>query len=167
MTTDSEQQFASIDFSGRTIMVTRDQIHWRPAAYGLVLHDNALLVVQLGDGRFVLPGGGIDKGEWTEDALRRELFEETGVRVRIERFRGFREELVYIQRHAIAIQTHRFFYDCTPLNVDLTNIHNIPQAIDIEKPSWLPAAQVAREMFLFPSHAEITFDFLRHHQLAE
>lgn len=148
-------------------MVTADQIRWRPATYGLVLNEAALLLVQLDDGRFVLPGGGIDKGERIEDALRRELFEETGVRVQIDRFLHFREDLVYLHRHEAAIHTHRFFYACTPLNIDLTNANNIPRAIDHETPRWVSAADLSPDLFLFGSHAEIAFDYLRHHQLAE
>lgn len=53
----------------------------RTAAYVLVVVDGRVLLTRLArDGRWSLPGGGIDFGEYPEQALHRELYEETGLR---------------------------------------------------------------------------------------
>jgi len=54
----------------------------RPAAYALVVHDGQVLLSRVtGIGVWTLPGGGIDHGEHPDDAVRRETFEETGLRL--------------------------------------------------------------------------------------
>ena len=59
----------------------------RVAAYAIVLATGRLLLTQLSrqtpaPGRWVLPGGGVDHGEAPLDAVVREVYEETGHRLR-------------------------------------------------------------------------------------
>jgi len=62
----------------------------RPGAYALLQEgDSLLLTVQFGEVADIqLPGGGIDPGESPLPALHREIFEETGWRVQIQRKMG-------------------------------------------------------------------------------
>jgi 8-oxo-dGTP pyrophosphatase MutT (NUDIX family) len=58
----------------------------RVAAYALLTRDGEVLLTQMSsrtriEGRWTLPGGGIDHGEDPRSALRREVFEETGLHV--------------------------------------------------------------------------------------
>ena len=56
----------------------------RPGAYALIRDDvNRLLILHNTVGNFGLPGGGIDPGESPEQALAREVLEETGHAVAI------------------------------------------------------------------------------------
>jgi 8-oxo-dGTP diphosphatase len=55
----------------------------RPGAYAIVLDASALLLVVRVDGRLFLPGGGIEARESEEEALVREVLEETGCLVRV------------------------------------------------------------------------------------
>jgi ADP-ribose pyrophosphatase YjhB (NUDIX family) len=60
----------------------------RVAAYGLVEDGDRVLLTRLrrgdGEGRWTLPGGGLDFGERPADAVVREVREETGLDVRVE-----------------------------------------------------------------------------------
>jgi 8-oxo-dGTP pyrophosphatase MutT (NUDIX family) len=58
----------------------------RVAAYALLTRDDEVLLTRMSprtriEGRWTLPGGGIDHGEEPRDALRREVYEETGLHV--------------------------------------------------------------------------------------
>lgn len=58
----------------------------RVAAYALITRGTDVLLTQMStrtriEGRWTLPGGGMDHGEDPRDALRREVYEETGLRV--------------------------------------------------------------------------------------
>jgi len=58
----------------------------RIAAYALITRGDQVLLTRMSfrtriEGRWTLPGGGIDHGEDPRDALRREVYEETGLHV--------------------------------------------------------------------------------------
>lgn len=62
----------------------------RLAAYALVLRRSDVLLTQLSaiaprPGAWTLPGGGLDHGEHPRDGVRREVYEETGMRVEPDR----------------------------------------------------------------------------------
>ena len=58
----------------------------------VVLHRGKIVLVRRafepGKGELAAPGGFVELGESTEDAIVREVFEETGLRVRVERLLG-------------------------------------------------------------------------------
>jgi 8-oxo-dGTP pyrophosphatase MutT (NUDIX family) len=55
-----------------------------------------LLTKRSDNGRWCLPGGGLDAGESATEACERELFEETGLRVKVKRLTG-----IYSDPHMI------------------------------------------------------------------
>lgn len=59
--------------------------NWCQSVGGVVLRDGRVLLARhtygAGKGWLIIPGGYVQTGESPEDALRREVYEETGVRV--------------------------------------------------------------------------------------
>jgi 8-oxo-dGTP diphosphatase len=67
------------------------------AVGGVAVREGALLLVQRGtdpqSGRWTIPGGRVEPGESLATAVEREMFEETGLRVRCGPFLGWAERL--------------------------------------------------------------------------
>lgn len=104
----------------------------RPAMLG-VLH------VRHGQERFALPAGYVDRGESPGDAARRETLEETGYRVRVQKFLG-----------------------SPPGNPDLAVVlaevtgrqAPLPDALETVSPIWTDPNRVPRERWRFPGDRE-------------
>lgn len=60
----------------KDILVT--ELKFRPSVYGVIVDDGKVLLVPQWDG-YDFPGGGIDEGERIQEALIREIKEETGM----------------------------------------------------------------------------------------
>jgi 8-oxo-dGTP diphosphatase len=72
--------------------VSRHEQPTRPVlgAAALVIHDGRVLLIRRGQapdaGEWSIPGGGVELGEAIEDALRREVREETGLEIAVGDF---------------------------------------------------------------------------------
>jgi ADP-ribose pyrophosphatase YjhB (NUDIX family) len=63
-------------------------------------HGRALLIQRRDNGHWEPPGGVLEHGETVEDCLRREVFEETGLRVETERLTGVYQN---VRQHIVAL----------------------------------------------------------------
>lgn len=69
-----------VDIHGKMHEVPADQLSFRPAVYGIIIENRKILLSREWDG-YDLPGGGIKLGETINEALMREVKEETGYSV--------------------------------------------------------------------------------------
>ena len=60
--------------------VSEEELKFRPSIYGILIEDQKILLSKQWDG-YDFPGGGIKIYETVEEALQREFFEETGLKV--------------------------------------------------------------------------------------
>ena len=73
----------------------------RPGAYGIAIcKQGSIFVVAVGD-LLALPGGGLEKGETSEEGLTREFQEETGYRICILNYLGSAGQYVYAREEQL------------------------------------------------------------------
>lgn len=66
------------------------QLQWRPSVYAIVIVDGKILLSPRFKQGYDLPGGGVDLGEDLENALIREVKEETGIDVAVNKLVALR-----------------------------------------------------------------------------
>jgi len=126
-----------ITIEGSKKMLQKDHLVLRPAVYGIIVNDGKVLLMRmLSTGKYHPPGGGIGLGERIEDALRREICEETGIEVEIERFARFEELFFYYDPSETAYHGLHFYYVCSPKTLALLDDAQVEDDA-AGKPRWV------------------------------
>ncbi len=100
---------------GHSKLVPQASLSFRPTVYAVILHERqVLLITTRSTGKYYFPGGGIELGERMEDALTREVREETGRDVRIDGLLHVEEQFFFHDPTAEAWHALLFFFRCTP-----------------------------------------------------
>lgn len=130
---------------GETKIIEKDQLQFRPSVYGIILHEGKILLLKArATGKWLVPGGGLDLGELMEVGLKREIREETGIEVEIERFAMFSERFFYYDPLELATHVLAFFYICRPLTFQLADDEDIDDEEAIN-PQWIPYQEIKAE----------------------
>lgn len=97
----------------------------RIGAYGLLTDDAGRVLLARGSdssafpGVWSLPGGGVEQGEDPQDAVVRELYEETGLTVRVEGIRSVFADVTRLPYTEIDEHTDRIVYDVARVDGNL------------------------------------------------
>ncbi len=135
------EQIECISLYGNKTMVPVSKLQLRPAAYGFVVHDGKLLVVQMRHtGKFWFPGGALEKGETLEECVKREVWEETGVDIEVIELLHFKEVFFYYDPEDSAFHNFSFFYLCRPLTLETTDEH-IMDDEETNNAQWVALAE--------------------------
>lgn len=143
---------------GRKKLISADEMFFRPSVYGIVLNeDDVLLLDTLHVGGYSLPGGGVDLGEKMEDALRREMLEETGVEIDSMEFFQFTEQLFYYDPSDLAAHCLLFFYLCRPKTLITCTDEQVDDGA-VEKPRWVNINGLTPQDFHNAEHGQLILD---------
>jgi ADP-ribose pyrophosphatase YjhB (NUDIX family) len=118
----------------------------RHTARAIVIHDQKLLLIERYRGNlhyYSIPGGGIEAGETPEEAVIREVAEETSCMVRLKR------PLYLLKRGEVQ---HHFFL-CEYVSGDVHLPADSPEALHRRPdnrfiPKWMPLDELAQAPFL-------------------
>ncbi|MBE3117702.1 MAG: NUDIX domain-containing protein [Candidatus Atribacteria bacterium] len=118
-------------------------------------HTKVLLTRRSDNGMWCLPGGMIEAGESVAEGCEREVWEETGLRVRVTRLTG-----VYSDPHHVTVYPDGNQAHVVVLNFEVELLSGEPglsnETTGVE---WFPVGE-AVEMDLFHGHAEHVRDTL-------
>lgn len=82
-----QQTVKSHDIYGKEYEVPITELTWRPSVYAVIVRGDKILLVSERNS-YHLPGGGVNLGETLEDAIVREVKEETGLDISNPRLVG-------------------------------------------------------------------------------
>ncbi len=107
------------DIKGNITQVPIKDLSFRPAVYGVVVKDNQVLLSKQWDGHD-FPGGGIKLGETIEEALIREVKEETGIDVKPKQIIFAGGSFFKLPFGGKCVQSIHLYYLCEYLGGKLT-----------------------------------------------
>jgi 8-oxo-dGTP pyrophosphatase MutT (NUDIX family) len=132
------------DLHGNYYDVSVGQLVWRPSAYAIILKDGKILVSKQ-FGTYHLPGGAIEFGEMPEEAVVREVQEETGFVVSGPRLVDARSTFFTWKEgaHEWHFQSILLFYRCQ-FEGGKASIENMDETEknDSEMPEWVPVGKL-------------------------
>lgn len=133
---------------GNKIDVPKEKLFFRPAVYALLIEDGKILLVTIRSAkRYFFPGGGVNIGERLEEALMREMKEETGLDIDILQPLGFKEDFFYYDPMDAAFHGLLFFYLCAPKTTQIIAEDQIKDD-EATKPRWVEIETLKGEDFL-------------------
>ncbi|MCP3977095.1 MAG: NUDIX domain-containing protein [bacterium] len=119
----------------------------RVSAYGVVISGGMMLLARIapgypGAGNWTLPGGGLDWGEAPDEAIHRELYEETGLAGVVDRLLGIDSLRIERNRNGRHVGFHalRIIYEVTAAGEPrVTEIDG-----SVSEAGWLPLNEMPR-----------------------
>ncbi|MDP1884037.1 MAG: NUDIX domain-containing protein [Candidatus Moranbacteria bacterium] len=119
-----------------------DQFVFRPSAYGIILDKGeAVFMKNKSTGKLWFPGGGVEIGETLEEALKREIMEETGLEVEVGEMVFFKENFFYYEPLDEAYHAFLFFFICKAKNKSLSDSTDL----ESKNPKWIKIKEIGKD----------------------
>jgi 8-oxo-dGTP diphosphatase len=135
------------DRNGKKYKTSVDTLSFRPSVYTVIIKDKKILLSKQWDG-YDFPGGGIDLGETIEGALKREVWEETGLRVTINDLitceNSFFRSL-YLKTNWQSIMMY-YLCDITGGKLSVKNLDEQEREY-ADMPEWIPFSKLKKIKF--------------------
>lgn len=136
------------DIDGHKHKVNRDRLIFRPSVYGILIKDNHILLSRQFKDGYDFPGGGIEKYETVEQALKREVWEETGLKVKVGKLVDCQSSFYKSRLHKEYWNAILLYYLCEQvggkLSKDNFDEYEIKYA---DMPEWIDLKKINRIKF--------------------
>jgi ADP-ribose pyrophosphatase YjhB (NUDIX family) len=144
---------------GNKIKISANTLVFRPSVYAIIINNGkALMLEKLDRKKIFCPGGGVNPGESLEEALKREVKEETGIEIKVEKFLSFKEDFFYNENIKEAYHKLLFYYLCSPSTFNLFRNENIDE--DAGTPKWLDINELKQPNSLLGKFAKEIFQHI-------
>lgn len=134
------------DKDGKLYNVPSEQLIFRPSAYGIIIHEGKILLSKQWDG-YDFPGGGIELHETAEEAVRREVHEETGYDVRVQNILScYSSFFAFTHNKETApffANTILLYYFCEVIGGEASTAgFDTEEKLYADLPEWIPLNQI-------------------------
>ena len=145
-------------FFGNWVEIPLEKLSFRPSVYAVIVQGGWLLMMtNHNNGKLTFPGGGVELGETLEQALRREMREETGLEIEIGPLFHAREDFFYYDPGNAAFHSFLFYFRCQARSLEIPA--GPVDDDESEAPRWLELAGLTREQ-IQPGNEEV-FEMIR------
>jgi len=148
------------DIKGNTYQVATNELTFRPAVYGVIVKDDKILLSKQWDG-YDFPGGGIDLGEATADALVREVKEETGFDVKMGKILHCEHSFFKLPFVGTFVHSIHMYYQCEIVGGEIsTEFLDEQEKQYADKPEWIELNKVKDIKLYSSAHPDKIFEAL-------
>ncbi len=135
------------DVYGKEYETTLDSLSFRPAVYGIIVKDAKILLSRQDDG-YDFPGGGIELGESIENALIREVKEETGLDVKVGKLLTCQDSFFKFRNQERYVHSILLYHLCeiTGGNISIDLLTPAEKEY-VKEPEWLSFAEAKKAKF--------------------
>jgi len=132
---------------GKEFEVLVDKLSFRPSVYGIIFKDDKVLLSKQWDG-YDFPGGGIKIGETIEEALKREMKEETGLDIKISDVVACENSFFKYRQKEKYVQSILIYYLCEIVGGEISSDFLAESEKDyVGTPEWINLADIEKIKF--------------------
>jgi len=135
------------DVEGNTYEVQAKELTFRPSVYGIMIKDGKVLLSKQWDG-YDFPGGGVDLGETLEEAVIREIKEETGYEARVKDIISIENSFFKLPFKGTFVQSLLIYYLCEVTGGEAsTEFFDENEKNYADKPEWVSLDEISNIKF--------------------
>jgi len=160
MKTFSKKQVTCEDVQGNKHQVAVDKLSFRPTVRAVIQKGEKVLLIKQW-GNYDFPGGGVELGETLEQALAREVLEETGYQVKVERIIHAEISFFKLPFKDDFVQSIHLFYQCKLLdNEPETQVLSEQEKQYVGKLKWVEIGNLQKIKILVLKNTDVLIDSL-------
>ena len=116
----AKESVVCVDIDGNTNEVAIDDISFRPSVYGVIVKNGSILLTPQFTDQWDFPGGGMDLGETLDEALEREIREETGMGAKRDKLLHVDTDFFTHPGTKKSYQTVHMYFTCTDVSGEIS-----------------------------------------------